>query len=91
MPDCIQCKQSFKKVNRIQKFCSNKCCKEYHSKRNLKHKRKVSLKYYNEHYRNKFPKWRCSRCGTEIMLDFHPIEEPDKLRNIICPKCKKTA
>jgi hypothetical protein len=83
---CPSCKNEFERVNRNQKFCCPKCCTKYHSTRDLKQKRITALRYWHKKHKNAFPKWKC-KCGNEIQLDFHPLKEPNKLKNIICDKC----
>ena len=74
---CLSCKNSFTPTKSNQKYCSRKCFKkEYYAKK-------------KEEERNQVSKYCCQHCNFIMVLDFIPLEEPDKLKTIVCPNCGK--
>ena len=66
------------------KFCSTDCYREWRSKARKRDKQEYVKR------RSGFPKYTCQNCGFKIQLDFEPLREPNKLSEIVCPKCIKS-
>lgn len=79
---CKGCGDDFKPHFRNQTFCKTQCRIDYTNEN-----RKELYGVHPMKYENKFPKWTCEDCNTTIQLDFHPIKQPQKLKELKCKKC----
>lgn len=78
---CLNCDQDYEKTQKNSRYCSQKCRSEHNRK---KRRRKRHL----EEPQKKIYQWACQECGTKIKLNFNPLKEYMKIRELECPKCK---
>ena len=69
---CLMCPNGFIPRTYRHKYCCRRCFKK-HEKRESK--------------RSRFPFYVCQVCGFKIQLGFFPIQNTERLKNTVCPKC----
>ena len=74
---CQTCGKEFQPKCDINIYCSRKCFKKayYHRKKG------------EELNCQKYPEFKCPKCGLDLILDFNPVKNTFKWDHYECPGC----
>lgn len=85
---CKNCHNEIDNPAPRQLYCNYFCRSAF----GIKKYKKTRIKRIYVKTKRENPHFACQRCGYKWKLNFDPLREHDKLKDLICPKCnKKTA